>query len=131
MAQCSFTNCDCGFESRCCYLNFRFDACLDHEFLGIHATIQCRLTLKLVHGMIITYSQMDGTDNYSQDSSIIWPVWLNGLVFVHELSGPGFESRHWSKCSEIANIGTVLILIMQGIWSSHLTFCLNLISVFG
>ena len=101
------------------------------EFLGIHATIQCRFTLKLVCDMIITYSQMDGTDNYSQHSSITWPVWLNGLVFVHELSGPGFESRHLPKCFEIGNIGTVVILIMQGIWSSHLTFCLNQISVFG
>ena len=28
-------------------------------------------------------------------SSIIWPVWLNGWVFVYELSGCGFESS-WS-----------------------------------
>ena len=33
------------------------------------------------------------TDKYSQHSSIIWPVWLNGWVFVYELSGCGFESR--------------------------------------
>ena len=32
------------------------------------------------------------TDKYSQYSSIIWPVWLNGWVFVYELSGCGFES---------------------------------------
>ena len=25
--------------------------------------------------------------------SIIWPVWLNGWVFVYELSGCGFESH--------------------------------------
>ena len=36
------------------------------------------------------YSQMHHTDEYSQHSSIIWPVWLNGWVFVHELSGCGF-----------------------------------------
>ena len=30
---------------------------------------------------------------YSQHSSIIWPVWLNGWVFVHELNSCGFESR--------------------------------------
>ena len=38
-------------------------------------------------------SQMHRTDKYSQQSSIIWPVWLNGWVFVYELSGYGFESR--------------------------------------
>ena len=27
-----------------------------------------------------------------QHSSIIWPVWLNGWVFIYELSGCGFES---------------------------------------
>ena len=26
------------------------------------------------------------------DSKIYWPVWLNGLVFVNELNGCGFES---------------------------------------
>ena len=31
-----------------------------------------------VHDMIRTYSQMHRTDKYSQHSSIIWPVWLNG-----------------------------------------------------
>ena len=37
-----------------------------------------RFTLKRVRDMIITYSQMHRTDKYSQHSSIIWPVWLNG-----------------------------------------------------
>ena len=32
-------------------------------------------------------------DKYSQHSSFIWPVWLNGWAFVYELSGYGFESR--------------------------------------
>ena len=35
---------------------------------------------------------MHHTDKYSQHSSIIWPVWLNGWVFVYELSGCGFKS---------------------------------------
>ena len=35
---------------------------------------------------------MHCTDKYSQHSSIIWPVWLNGWVFVYELSGCGFKS---------------------------------------
>ena len=53
-------------------------------------TINCGFTLKRVRDMIRKYSQMHWTD--SQHSSIIWPVWLNGRVFVYELSGCGFES---------------------------------------
>ena len=44
--------------------------------------------------MIRTQSQMHHTDKYSQQSSIIWPFWLNGWVFVYELSGFEFESRY-------------------------------------
>ena len=63
------------------------------EFLDIQATIECGFTLKRVRDMIKkTYSQMHRTDKYSQHSSIIWPAWLNGCVFVYELSGCGFES---------------------------------------
>ena len=36
---------------------------------------------------------MHRTYKYSEHSSIIWPVWPNGWVFVYELSGPGSESR--------------------------------------
>ena len=43
--------------------------------------------------MIRTYSQMHRTDKYSQQSSIIWPVWRNGWVFVYKLNGFRFESR--------------------------------------
>ena len=63
------------------------------EFLDIQATVECGFTLKLVRDMIKTYNQMHRTDKYSQHSSIIWPVWLNGSVFVYELSGCWFESR--------------------------------------
>ena len=63
------------------------------EFLDIQATIECRFTLKWVRDMIITYSQMHRTDKYSQHSSIIWPFWLNGWVFIYELSGCGYEFR--------------------------------------
>ena len=42
--------------------------------------------------MTRTYSQMHRTEKYSEHSSIIWPVWPNGWVFVYELSGSGFES---------------------------------------
>ena len=34
---------------------------------------------------------------YSQQSAIIWPVWLHGWVFVYELNGCGFKFR----CSHI------------------------------
>ena len=36
---------------------------------------------------------MHRTAKYSQHSSIFWPVWLNGWMFVYELSGCGFESH--------------------------------------
>ena len=36
---------------------------------------------------------MHRTDKYSQHSSIILPVWLNGWELVYKLSGCGFESR--------------------------------------
>ena len=75
------------------------------EFLGIKATIECGFTLKRVRDMIRTYSQMHRTDKFSQHSSIIWPVWLNGWVFVYELSGCEFESRcshlNFGECSRI------------------------------
>ena len=67
------------------------------SYLTLRQTIECRFTLKLVRDMIITFSQMDRTCKYSQHSSIIWPVWINGWVFVYELSGCGFES----SCSHL------------------------------
>ena len=70
---------------------------LSQEFLDIQITIECGLTLKCVHDMIRTYSQMHDTDEYSKHSSIICSVWLNGWVFVYELSGCGFES----SCSHL------------------------------
>ena len=48
------------------------------EFFNIQATVECGFTLKLVRDMIKTYNQMHRTDEYSQLSSIISPVWLNG-----------------------------------------------------
>ena len=38
-------------------------------------TIECGFTLKLVHDMIITYSQMGCADKNSKHSSTIWPEW--------------------------------------------------------
>ena len=48
------------------------------EFFDIHATIECGYTLKSVRDMTRTCSQMDGTDNYSEHSSILWSLWPNG-----------------------------------------------------
>ena len=57
---------------------------------NIRYSVECGFILKRVRDMIITNSQMHRTDKYSQYSS---SVWLNGWVFVYELSGCGFESR--------------------------------------
>ena len=71
----------------CCeYLSVR---CI---WLYIQATIQCGLILKRERDIIRTYSQMPRTDKYSQHSSIILIVWINGWVFVYELSDCGFQS---------------------------------------
>ena len=83
----------CRFESRWSHLNFRFRACLERGALDIQATIECEFTLKRVRDMIRTYSQMYSTKKYSQHSPIIWPVWLNGWVFVYDVSGCGFQSH--------------------------------------
>ena len=50
-------------------------------------------TLKRVCDMIKTHCQMHYINKYSQHSSIICPVWLNGRVFVYKLGGRGFQSR--------------------------------------
>ena len=57
--------------------------------------------LKRVRGMIITYRQ--------QHSSIVGPAWLNGWVFVYELSGCRFESR----CSHTLIILNSRILLIK------------------
>ena len=63
------------------------------EFLDIQVTIECGFTLKCIHDMIKTYSQMHRRDKYSQHSPIIWPVWLNGWLVIYELSGCGFKAH--------------------------------------
>ena len=35
---------------------------------------------------------MHRTNKFSEDNSIIWPVCLNGWLFVYKLSGCGFDS---------------------------------------
>ena len=99
-------------------LNFRFCTCFSKEFLDIQATIECGFTLKHVRDMTRTYSQMHRTDKYSQHSSIICPVWLNGWVFVYELSGCGFESC----CSHISLLVCALMDLLSWI-SSLVCYC--------
>ena len=84
----------CGFESSCNHLNFRFRACFEQGVPWHQATTECGFTPKRVRDMIRTYSQMHRTDKYWQHCSIILPVWLNGWVFVYELSGCGLESSY-------------------------------------
>ena len=47
---------------------------------------------KLVEWLKHSDWTMYRTHKYSQHSSINWPVWLNGWLFLHELSRCGFES---------------------------------------
>ena len=77
---------------------------LSKEFLDIHATIECELTLKRVRDMTRTYSQMHYIGKYSEHSSIIWSVLSIGWVFIYELSGSEFQSscshlnfRFWAR----------------------------------
>ena len=59
------------------------------------ATIQCGFTPECVLNMTTTYTEMRHTGKYSQLSSNISLVWLNGWVFVYELSGHEFDFS-WS-----------------------------------
>ena len=70
----------CGFESRCSHSNFRYCTCFRKEFLDIQAIIEFGFTLKHVTDMVRTYTWMHLADKYSQRSSVIWLVWLNGCV---------------------------------------------------
>ena len=47
-----------------------------------------------------------------------WPVWLNGWVFVYELSGSGFETSCSPFFSHTENDGQLSTLLFQNwIWS--------------
>ena len=85
--------CGFGFEYRCSHLIFRYCACSSQEFLDIHATIVCGFTLKRVHDMTRTYSEMHSTEKYSQHSSLIWTACLNGCRVEYRCSPLSFMSR--------------------------------------
>ena len=65
---------------------------------------------------------MQSNSPYRQVLSIIWPVWLNGWVFVYELSGCGFESscihiKNFSYMSEKLPILDVLFAVHNANYS--------------
>ena len=66
---------------------------------------------------------MHRTDKYSQHSSVIWPVWLNGWVFVYELSGCGFGS----SCLILFEIFDAICSILFEIFDA---ICLILFKIF-
>ena len=84
---------DSGFECSRSHLNCRFRVCVDKEVLDIQTTIQHGFTLKYAHDITKAYSQMYRGDRYLEHSSIIYPVWSNGWLFVYKLSRSRFESR--------------------------------------
>ena len=83
----------CGFESRCSHLNFRFCACFKQGVLWHSGNYRLWIHSEMRTWHDKTYSQMHRTRKYSQHSAVILQIWLNGWVFVYELSGCGFESR--------------------------------------
>ena len=63
-----------------CILSTYLYGAFDCMFLSCHVRVwEC---IKRVRDMTRTYSQMHRTDKYSEHSSVIWPVWPNGWVFV-------------------------------------------------
>ena len=62
-------------------------------FKWLSCVVSTYLYVTRVRGMVITYIQMNRTDNFSQHITVIGSVSLSGWVFVYELSGCWFESR--------------------------------------
>ena len=68
----------CGFDSHSSHLNFRNFSYLQQEVLDIQAITECRLTMKCVRDMIMTFSEIVNTDSQSQFSSLTRLVLQNG-----------------------------------------------------
>ena len=83
------------------------------KFLDIQVSIVCGFTLKRVHDMTRTYSQMRRTDMYSEHSSIIWPVCPNGCVLVYQLNRSGFES---SSSTIYTHLQPIIVFIEDPNW---------------
>ena len=80
------------------------------DFPDIRETVEFGFTLNRVHDMIKTYLQTHPRDKYSQQSSIIQPVLLNGLVLFCELNDFGFNS----SCSHL-NFRRFFACFKQGV----------------
>ena len=72
----------CGFEFSCSHLNFRFFTCLKQGVSRHSGNYRV-----WIHSETITWNNknmiMHRIYKYSRHSSVSWPVWLNGLVFVY------------------------------------------------
>ena len=89
-----------GKRLRCVVSTYLYGA-FDCIFLSCHDAFQSEswlCCLKRIHEMIRTYSQMHCIDRCSQHSSIIWSVWLNGWVFVYEISVCGWIDELFCIC---------------------------------
>ena len=79
IVECSFTNqVALGSSPVAATKTSDFASASSKEFLDIQANQECGFTLKSVSDMARKFSQMHCTDKYSEQSSIIWPVWPNG-----------------------------------------------------
>ena len=65
---------------------------LSKNLLDIQATVECGSTLKRIYDMIRTHNQLHHVHKYSQNSSEISPVWLNGFMCLYESRCFDFES---------------------------------------
>ena len=65
--------------------------------------------------------------SHSQHSSIIWPVWLNGWVFVYELSGRGFESRccNYKAITLFKEVSQWENIVLLRILNHYLVLCIQ------
>ena len=62
-------------------------------------------------------SDYNGTRTHNHLVRKVWPVWLNGWVFVYELGSCGFESRCYRNSTyEICFIFTVLFVKKLDHW---------------
>ena len=60
-------------------------------FLDIQPTLECGFTLKPMHDMTRTYSQMHCADKCPEESSMISQIFRDGPAFDYQLSDSAFE----------------------------------------
>ena len=71
-----------GFESRSSHFTFRFRACFEQGVPWHSGKYRVCIQYETRTWYAKTYSQRQCANKYSEESSIIWPVWPNGWVFV-------------------------------------------------